>query len=116
MDELRDYRFYDADMVHLSETAEEYIFERMAETYCDATMRENMRKVEKFLKSARHRISDASTPAAVEFARNALRRLRNWNRKSPGLTSSRNANASWLLKKMPGRSRTCQYQKDVLAK
>ena len=72
MDELRDYRFYDADMIHLSETAEDYVFERMAETYCDATTRENIRKVEKFLKSARHRISDASTPMAADFAKKCL--------------------------------------------
>jgi len=85
MDELRDYRFYDADMVHLSETAEEYIFERMAETYCNAMTCENMRKVEKFLKSARHRISDDSTPAAVEFAKKCLAQAAELELQIPGL-------------------------------
>ena len=85
MDELRDYRFYDADMVHLSETAEEYIFERMAETYCDATTRENIRKVEKFLKSAHHRISDASASAAVEFAKKCLAQVAELESQIPGL-------------------------------
>ncbi len=32
-DELRDYRFYDADMLHPSEQAVEYIYERFAETF-----------------------------------------------------------------------------------
>ena len=32
-DELRDYRFYKADMIHPSEQAIEYIYERFAETY-----------------------------------------------------------------------------------
>lgn len=32
-DELRDYRFYKADMLHPSDQAVEYIFERFAETY-----------------------------------------------------------------------------------
>ena len=85
MDELRDYRFYDADMVHLSETAEDYVFERMAETYCDATTRENICKVEKFLKSARHRISDASTPAAAEFAKKCLAQAAELESQIPGL-------------------------------
>lgn len=85
MDELRDYRFYDADMVHLSETAEEYIFERMAEIYCDATTRENIRKVEKFLKSARHRISDASTPMAADFAKKCLAQAAELESQIPGL-------------------------------
>lgn len=67
IDELRDYRFYDSDMVHLSETAEEYIFERMVETYCDCATRENITKVEKFLKMANHRIQDENSPATQEF-------------------------------------------------
>ena len=88
MDELRDYRFYDADMVHLSETAEDYVFERMAETYCDATTRENIRKVEKFLKSARHRISDASTPMAADFAKKCLAQAAELESQIPGLDLS----------------------------
>ena len=92
MDELRDYRFYDADMVHLSETAEEYIFERMAETYCDAMTRENIRKVEKFLKSARHRISDDSTPASVEFAKKCLAQAAELESQIPGIDLSEERN------------------------
>ena len=67
MDELRDYRFYSDDMIHLSKTAEEYIFERMVETYCDSTTRENIAKVEKFLKMTNHRIQDENSPATQEF-------------------------------------------------
>ena len=67
MDELRDYRFYDSDMIHLSKTAEEYIFERMVETYCDKKTRDNIKQVEKFLKSANHRIQDADSPATATF-------------------------------------------------
>jgi hypothetical protein len=35
-DDLRDYRFYAADMLHPSEVAEDYIWERFARTYFDA--------------------------------------------------------------------------------
>ena len=68
MDELRDYRFYDDDMIHLSKTAEGYIFERMAETYCSEKTREDIHKVEKFMKMANHRIVDSQSPASREFA------------------------------------------------
>ena len=68
MDELRDYRFYDDDMIHLSKTAEGYIFERMAETYCSEKTREDIHKVEKFMKMANHRIVDSQSPASKEFA------------------------------------------------
>ena len=67
MDELRDYRFYDSDMVHLSKTAEEYIFERMVETYCSEKTHEDIKQVEKFLKMANHRIQDANSPATTTF-------------------------------------------------
>jgi len=68
MDELRDYRFYDDDMIHLSKTAEGYIFERMAETYCSEKTREDIRKVEKFMKMANHRIVNSTALASQEFA------------------------------------------------
>ena len=67
MDELRDYRFYDSDMIHLSKVAEDYIFERMAETYCDGKTLEDIKQVEKFLKSANHRIQDVNSPATAAF-------------------------------------------------
>ena len=67
MDELRDYRFYESDMIHLSKTAEQIIFERMVECYCDGTTRDNIAKVEKFLKMANHRIVDANSPATQAF-------------------------------------------------
>lgn len=68
MDELRDYRFYDDDMIHLSKKAEEFIFERMAGTYCNEKTHEDIRKVEKFMKMANHRIVDSQAPASREFA------------------------------------------------
>ena len=68
MDELRDYRFYDDDMIHLSKTAEGYIFERMVETYCSEKTREDIKQDEKFMKMANHRIVDSQSPASKEFA------------------------------------------------
>ena len=85
MDELRDYRFYDSDMVHLSKTAEGYIFERMAETYCDERTRGNIAAVEKFLKSANHRIQDTSSLASQEFIKKLAQQADELEKKIPGL-------------------------------
>ena len=85
MDELRDYRFYNDDMIHLSKTAEEYIFERMTETYCDNTTRENMAKVEKFLKMANHRIQDESSPASLELKQKIATQAKELEKQIPGL-------------------------------
>ena len=86
MDELRDYRFYADDMVHLSKTAEDYIFERMVETYCNDTTRENMAKVEKFLKMANHRIQDESSPATQEFKKKLAAQAAELEKQIPGLS------------------------------
>lgn len=86
MDELRDYRFYADDMVHLSKTAEEYIFEQMTETYCDSTTRENMAKVEKFMKMANHRIQDESSPATQEFKKKIAVQAAELEKQIPGLS------------------------------
>lgn len=86
MDELRDYRFYADDMVHLSKTAEEYIFEQMTETYCDERTRENMAKVEKFLKMASHRIQDESSPATQQLKKKIASQAAELEKQIPGLS------------------------------
>lgn len=88
MDELRDYRFYSDDMIHLSKTAEEYIFERMVETYCDDSTRENMAKVEKFLKMANHRIQDGNSPATQELKKKIKAQALELEKLIPGLNLS----------------------------
>lgn len=88
MDELRDYRFYESDMVHLSRTTEEYIFERMADTYCSEITRGHIAKVEKFLKGARHRIQDESSPATQDFLKKINAQAAQLETEIPGLNLS----------------------------
>ena len=92
MDELRDYRFYADDMIHLSETAEEYIFERMVDTYCSEATRTDIARVEKFLKMANHRIVDADSPATAEFVKKVRREADLLEAEIPGLFLDTNKN------------------------
>ena len=85
MDELRDYRFYSDDMIHLSKTAEDYIFERMVETYCDSTTQAHISQVEKYLKMANHRIQDESAPAAQELKKKLATQAKELEKTIPGL-------------------------------
>lgn len=85
MDELRDYRFYADDMIHLSKTAEEYIFERMVDTYCDEATRIDIARVEKFLKMANHRIVNADSPATAEFQKKLAAQAASLEKMIPGL-------------------------------
>jgi hypothetical protein len=55
LDELRDYRFYKADMVHLSDVALDYIWEKFCETFfLDTTIAMNA-KFSKLHQALRHR-------------------------------------------------------------
>lgn len=55
MDELRDYRFYDTDLLHPSPTAVEYIWERFSDTYFDEPTKALCQKVAQWRKMAQHR-------------------------------------------------------------
>ena len=72
MDELRDYRFYAEDMIHLSKTAEDYIFERMVDTYCSEKTRADIARIEKFMKMANHRIIGSDADKIRAFAEQQL--------------------------------------------
>jgi hypothetical protein len=88
MDELRDYRFYADDMVHLSKTAEEYIFERMAESYCSEKTRADIAQVEKLMRMANHRIADLESPATHAFAGKILAQAKSLEKSISGLDLS----------------------------
>lgn len=88
MDELRDYRFYAEDMTHLSATAEDYIFERMQETYCNDTTIAHIKYVKKFMKGAMHRIENADSPRTAEFARQQIAKAENLEHVIDGLDLS----------------------------
>jgi hypothetical protein len=55
MDELRDYRFYGSDMLHPSEMAVDYIWERFRTVCVDTSDYSTMDKVEEIQKGLRHR-------------------------------------------------------------
>ena len=55
MDELRDYRYYASDMIHPSEIAIDYIFERFAETYLTEEAIRTAEEIKKIKKSLAHR-------------------------------------------------------------
>ncbi len=55
MDELRDYRFYDRDMVHLNEVGIEVVWSRFRESVINKSTFQTMMAVEKFRKLQSHR-------------------------------------------------------------
>lgn len=78
MDELRDYRFYASDMLHPSETAVNYIWQRFSDTYFDAETQQLKKELEQLRADLNHRPLHPNTPefqafqAAVEKKKNGL--------------------------------------------
>lgn len=67
MDELRDYRFYDDDMLHPSKVAVDYIWQRFTETYFSEEDLKLMEKLEQLQKDLQHRPIHSGTPESMDF-------------------------------------------------
>lgn len=61
MDELRDYRYYAEDMLHVSPVAVEYIWERFRDIYIGKDSLNLMTRIDKVNKTLFHRPSDAGS-------------------------------------------------------
>ncbi len=72
MDELRDYRFYQSDMVHPTEQAVEYIYKRFKQTHFEDDLLDIAKKWEEMMRTMEHR------PHPLQYAqhREILLRLR----------------------------------------
>ena len=55
LDELRDYRFYQPDMLHPSEQAVDYIFERLSQHFFSPRLKEFLRRWEPIRAALAHR-------------------------------------------------------------
>lgn len=67
MDELRDYRFYDKDMLHPSQTAIDYIWEKFVTTWMDQTTQLQMTKVFNIQKAMSHQPFNLNSDAHQKF-------------------------------------------------
>ncbi|AFK04643.1 GSCFA domain protein [Emticicia oligotrophica DSM 17448] len=75
MDDLRDYRFYKADMIHPNEQAEQYIFEKFANTYFTEDLNIFLKEWNKVKMSLNHRPIQVDTPAHQRFLNDLLEKL-----------------------------------------
>ncbi|MDR2468868.1 MAG: GSCFA domain-containing protein [Tannerella sp.] len=85
MDELRDYRFYAEDMLHPSETAVQYIWERFAATYPDKAAQKILREVEDIQRALNHRPLNPEGEAYKQFLTQTMLKLEQFYAKYPYL-------------------------------
>jgi hypothetical protein len=75
MDDLRDYRFYDEDMLHPSDTAINYIWEAFSGCYFDTQTIKVYNKVVKITKAFNHRFITDSPSRIKNFASGMLNQI-----------------------------------------
>jgi hypothetical protein len=68
LDELRDYRFYAEDMVHPSQVAVNYIWERFVDVYMSEDTSEEMRVLNQLWRDRHHRFLHPESQEANAFA------------------------------------------------
>jgi len=75
LDDLRDYRFYKADMIHSSDVAEDYIWEKFGETYFAQDVKTFLSQWKEIQQAINHRPFHPSSSAHQSFLRETLKRL-----------------------------------------
>lgn len=85
MDDLRDYRFYDTDMVHPSTVAEEYVWEFFKKTFFTEETNQLLVRVEKIRAAAQHRPFHPNTPQHQAFVQTQLEAISQMEKEYPGM-------------------------------
>lgn len=72
MDDLRDYRFYERDLIHPNQLAVEYIWEKFSKTFMSGSQQILIRDLEKIAKAREHRPRNRQSDAYRLFLQKQL--------------------------------------------
>jgi hypothetical protein len=89
IDVLRDYRFYDIDLVHPNYAATEFVFEKFTENFIDESSQVMIQEIRKFISAYRHKPFQPATTAHQNFLKGNLENIRAYQQKHPYLDFSR---------------------------
>ncbi|MDD3005304.1 GSCFA domain-containing protein [Flavobacterium sp.] len=67
MDELRDYRFYNQDLIHPNSTAIDYIWSRFLESHITSSSLDVLKEVDRIQKSLNHRPFNSNSASHQDF-------------------------------------------------
>ena len=75
MDDLRDYRFYGRDMIHPTEMAEDYIWDKFVNAYLNEEFKDFLKAWDKMRRAIAHKPLHAESEAHQSFLKTTLRQL-----------------------------------------
>ncbi|HUX57926.1 MAG TPA: GSCFA domain-containing protein [Bacteroidales bacterium] len=88
MDDLRDYRFYSDDMLHLSTVAINYIWDAFSNCYMEKMTLNLWKEVDKISKACKHRLLAGSIGQINDFADRMLKQIAEVEVKVPSIDLS----------------------------
>ena len=74
-DELRDYRFYATDMLHPTEQAVDYIWERFSDTYFSQLTADFIAEWRPLKQALAHKVLDATSNEFIKFKQSSIEKL-----------------------------------------
>jgi hypothetical protein len=75
LDDLRDYRFYESDMIHPSEEAVSHIWEKFTEAYATDATRDFLRRWQSVRNALRHRPQRMEAPSYQRYLQSVIQEL-----------------------------------------
>ena len=85
LDELRDYRFYAEDMVHPSQVAVDYIWQRFVDTYMTADTQGEMQTLHQLWLDRQHRFLHPESEEAMKFEQRIAQKMQDLQQQYPWL-------------------------------
>ena len=82
-DELRDYRFYAADILHPTEQAVDYIWERFSDTYFSQSTTDFIAEWRPLKQALAHKVLDATSNDFIKFKQSSIEKLNSIAEKYP---------------------------------
>jgi hypothetical protein len=89
IDVLRDYRFYDIDLVHPNYAATEFVFEKFTSTFIDEASQAIMNEIKKLVTACKHKPFHPSSEAHKTFLKKNLELVQSLQQKMPHLKLER---------------------------
>lgn len=89
IDVLRDYRFYDSDMVHPNYAATEFVFEKFCANYIEQGSLEMMKEIKNIVTAYHHKPFQAATNAHHQFLKAYRTRIKRFQEKYPHVDFSK---------------------------
>ena len=85
MDDLRDYRFYEADMIHPNQVAIDYIWNHFQTAFFEDNTKNLNIKIKKIITASEHRPFQPNSPTHQDFLKQQLQKIKTLEKESPYL-------------------------------